>query len=124
MLARELKKDYAVEMIYGDVPARQRNQIFSDFMSAENPRVLVADPGTMSHGLTLTAASCIVWYAPTDRTETYLQANKRIDRPGQVHATTIVQLAATAAEREVYRRLANNESMQGLILALAKGKIE
>jgi SNF2 family DNA or RNA helicase len=123
MIHRELKKDYSVEVINGEVPAKQRNEIFSRFMGSEQPRVLVADPGTMSHGLTLTAASTIVWYAPTDRTETYLQANKRIDRPGQVHATTIVQLAATPVEREVYRRLENNETLQGLVLALAKGKL-
>jgi SNF2 family DNA or RNA helicase len=123
MLHRELKKDYSVEVINGEVPAKQRNEIFSAFMERTSPRVLVADPGTMSHGLTLTAASAIIWYAPTDRTETYLQANKRIDRPGQVHATTIVQLAATPVEREIYRRLENNEQMQGLILLLAKGKI-
>lgn len=123
MLHKELKKDYSIEIINGEVPAKQRNDIFSAFMDAAHPRVLVADPGTMSHGLTLTAASAIIWYAPTDRTETYLQANKRIDRPGQVHATTIVQLAATAAEREIYRRLEANETMQGLILQLAKGRL-
>lgn len=123
MLHRELKKDFSVEIINGEVPAKQRNEVFSAFMEREHPRVIVADPGTMSHGLTLTAASTIIWYAPTDRTETYLQANKRIDRPGQVHATTIVQLAATPAEREIYRRLEANETMQGLILALAKGKL-
>lgn len=123
MIHRELKKDYSIEVINGEVPAKQRNDIFSRFMDAEHPRILVADPGTMSHGLTLTAASAIIWYAPTDRTETYLQANKRIDRPGQVHATTIVQLAATPVEREIYRRLEANETMQGLILQLAKGKI-
>lgn len=123
MLHRELKKDYSVEVINGEVSAKRRNEIFSGFMQSATPRVLVADPGTMSHGLTLTAASTIIWYAPTDRTEIYLQANKRIDRPGQTKATTIVQLAATPVEREVYRRLEANESLQGLVLALAKGKI-
>jgi SNF2 family DNA or RNA helicase len=123
MLHRELKKDYSVEIINGEVPAKQRNEIFSKFMDTSHPRVLVADPGTMSHGLTLTAASTIIWYNPTDRTEIYLQANKRIDRPGQTKATTIVQLAATTLEREIYKRLENNESLQGLVLALAKGKI-
>lgn len=123
MLHRELKSHYSVEIINGEVPAGKRNEVFASFMGAEHPRVLVADPGTMSHGLTLTAASTIVWYAPTDRTETYLQANKRIDRPGQVHATTIVQLAATPVEREIYRRLEANETMQGLVLAMAKGRL-
>lgn len=123
MLNRELKQDYSVAVINGEVPAKQRNEVFSRFMDSEHPRVLVADPGTMSHGLTLTAASTIVWYAPTDRTETYLQANKRIDRPGQTKATTIVQLAATPLEREIYRRMAANETLQGLVLELAKGRL-
>lgn len=123
MIHRELKKDYSIEIINGEVSAKQRNEVFSAFMEKSHPRVIVADPGTMSHGLTLTAASTIIWYAPTDRTETYLQANKRIDRPGQTKATTIVQLAATPVEREIYRRLEANETLQGLVLALAKGKI-
>lgn len=124
MLSKELSKDYSVAVINGEVPAKQRNEIFSRFMDSAHPRIIVADPGTMSHGLTLTAASTIVWYAPTDRTETYLQANKRIDRPGQTKNTTIVQIAATPVEREIYKRLENNETMQGLLLDLVKGKIE
>lgn len=84
--------------------------------------MIVADPGTMSHGLTLTAATTIVWYAPTDKTETYLQANKRIHRPGQTARTTIVQIAASPIEREIYKRLESNASMQGVILKLAEGE--
>jgi len=123
MLYRELKKDYSVRIVNGAISAKDRNDTFSAFQNAEHPRVIIADPGTMSHGLTLTAASMIIWYAPIDRTEIYLQANKRIDRPGQVKTTTIVQLAATPVEREVYRRLEANENLQGLILDLAKGKL-
>ena len=123
MLYKELKKDYACEVINGEVPAKVRSEIFRAFEEDAKPRVLIADPATMSHGLTLVAAATIVWFSPTDRTELYLQANKRIDRPGQKRATTIVQLAATPIEREIYRRLAANESMQGLILQLAKGEV-
>src|SRR6266516_1730875 len=50
-------------------------------------------------------------------------APKRIDRPGQTKTTTIVQLAATPVEREIYRRLEANETMQGLVLQMAKGKL-
>lgn len=120
MLESELKKDYSVAVINGEVSVRNRNEIFRAFQQDENPRVLIADPGTMAHGLSLVAASAIVWFAPTDKTELYLQANKRIDRPGQVHNTTIVQLAATPLEREIYRRLEANESMMGLVLQLAR----
>jgi SNF2 family DNA or RNA helicase len=121
MLHKELKDTYEVARINGPVSPKERSEIFRAFQETESPRILIADPGTMAHGLTLVAATCIIWYAPTDRTELYLQANARINRPGQTKTTTIVQLAATPIEREIYRRLESNETMQGLVLKLAKG---
>jgi hypothetical protein len=38
-----------------------------------------------------------------------------------VHATTIVQLTSTSVETEIYRRLEQNESLQGALLRLAHG---
>jgi hypothetical protein len=62
----------------------------------------------------------IVWFAPVDSTEIYLQANKRIDRPGQVHTTTIVQLASTQVERDIFHRLERNETLQGVVLKMVR----
>jgi SNF2 family DNA or RNA helicase len=121
MLKAELAADYECATITGATSAKERAVIFSDFQEKTAPRVLIADPGTMAHGLTLVAATCIIWFAPTDRTELYLQANKRIDRPGQTKTNVVVQLAATNIEREIFRRLEANESMQGLVLKLAEG---
>ena len=120
LLYEELSPHYSCAVITGAVGAKERAEIFRNFQETKDPRVLIADPGTMSHGLTLVAATCIIWYAPTDRTELYLQANKRIDRPGQTKTNVVIQLAATSIEREIYRRLEANETMQGLVLALAK----
>lgn len=121
MLHKELvKAGHSVAMVNGEVSYGKRSEIFGLFQSSKEPRIIVADPGTMSHGLTLTAATMIIWYAPTDKTEVYLQANKRIHRPGQVKTTTIVQIAASPIEREIYKRLENNESMQGLVLKLVE----
>lgn len=113
-------KNYTRAVVNGEVPHKARSEIFRAFQEEDAPRVLIADPGTMAHGLTLTAATTIIWFGPTDKTEIYLQANKRIDRPGQTKATTIVQLAATATEREIYRRLERNETMQGVILGMVR----
>lgn len=121
LLYEELSSEYTCEVITGAVNARERAVIFRNFQEERDPRILIADPGTMSHGLSLTSATCIIWYAPTDRTELYLQANKRIDRPGQTKTNIVVQLAATKIEREIFRRLERNETMQGLVLELAKG---
>ncbi len=124
LLYEELKGEYSCGIVRGSSDGgpsdKERNQTLADFMRADKPRVLIAHPRTMAHGLTLTAASTVIWYAPIDSTELYLQANKRIDRPGQTKATTIVQLTSTSVETEIYRRLEHNESLQGALLALAK----
>lgn len=123
MLYKALKGKFDCAIVNGAVSQDERTKIFRGFQSeTSGPRVILADPATMAHGLTLTAASCVVWYAPTDKTELYIQANKRIDRPGQTKNTTIVQIAATSVEREIYLRLENNQSMQGVILKLAEEK--
>lgn len=119
MLFKELD-DYSRAMINGEVAPKVRDEIFRRFQSDAHPQILIADPGTMSHGLDLFAASVVVWYGATDKTELYLQANRRIDRPGQTVPTTIVQLAATPVEREIFKRAATNTSMQGLIMDLVR----
>jgi SNF2 family DNA or RNA helicase len=72
----------------------------------------------MSHGLTLTAASTIVWATPTPSLEIYEQANARITRTGQQRNTLIVNIAATRAEELVYSRLKKRSAMQGALLDL------
>ncbi|MDE2471851.1 MAG: DEAD/DEAH box helicase [Bradyrhizobium sp.] len=121
MLYEELD-DYSRAMINGEVPLKVRDEIFRRFQTEADPQILIADPATMSHGLDLFAASVVCWYGATDKTELYLQANRRIDRPGQSVPTTIVQLAATPTEREIFRRAASNTSMQGAILDLVRNQ--
>jgi len=120
LLYKELSKDHACAIVNGAVSQKDRSEIFRAFTQDANPRILIADPQTMAHGLTLTAATTVVWYGPTDKTELYLQANKRIHRPGQSKTTRVIQIASTAVEREIYKRLENNESLQGVVLKLAE----
>lgn len=119
LLYKELK-EWSRVVVNGEVSHKKRSEIFRAFQDDEHPRILIADPGTMAHGLDLYAATTVIWYAPTDKTELYLQANKRIHRPGQTKSCVVVQLAATAVEREIYRRLEANESLQGAILKMAR----
>lgn len=120
LLYEELK-EYSRAMINGEVPPKVRDVIFNKFQAERDPQILIMDPATASHGLDLYAASVTIWYGATDRTELYLQANRRMDRPGQVVPTTVVQLAATAVEREIFKRAATNTAMQGAILEMMRG---
>jgi len=115
-VAAQLAEDYTVEMISGDTSPAERAKIFGAFQRTKNPHVLVAQPAAMSHGLTLTEASTIIWYAPVTSNEVYQQANARITRPGQKHTQFIVNIEATEVERRIYNRLKNKQSMQGLLL--------
>lgn len=109
-------KGHTVACIFGEVSKHERDEIFSSFMRAADPKVLVAIPQAMSHGLTLTAASTIVWYAPTSSADTYTQANARITRPGQLHTQFIIHIEGTDIERKYYKRLKDKESTQGILL--------
>lgn len=118
MLAAVLGKRYPVGMIHGEVPKAQRDLIFSGFQKGSTPRVIVAHPQTMAHGLTLTAGSTIIWATPTTSHEIYQQANARITRSGQTQNTHIINLTATKAETMAYSRLRRKEAFQGALLEL------
>ena len=113
-----LGKRYSVDKITGDTPKGERDRIFTGFQRSPNPRILVAHPATMAHGLTLTAANTIIWVAPTTSLEIYEQANARITRPGQTEHAHIIHVQSTAAEGQVYNRLKRKAKMQGALLDL------
>ena len=122
MLHKHFKEDYSCVIVNGNTTKNERQEIFSDFQRKDKPRIIFADPATMAHGLTLTRATVVAWYGPTDKTEHYIHGNKRHDRPGQTSATSVVQIASTPVEHEVYRRLQANETMLGAILKLVEEK--
>jgi SNF2 family DNA or RNA helicase len=123
-VASELRKDFTVETVHGGTSKTERDRIFGEFQRGLDPRVLVANASTMSHGLTLTAATTIVWYAPVHSNETYEQACARVRRPGQTRTTVIVHIAGTDVERRVYKRLQDKQSMQGVLLDMMKERID
>ncbi len=116
MLARELAKDWSVGKIYGKVKEKDRQEIFRNFQTQEHPQIIVAHPGTMAHGLTLTKASKIVWFGPPDSLDTYLQSNARIERPGKERTSLVVHMCGTELERKIYERLQNRQDLAGLLL--------
>ena len=117
----KLENDYTVASIHGGTSKAERDVIFRDFQNAPNPRILVANPGTMSHGLTLTAATTIVWFAPIHSNDVYEQACARVRRPGQTKTTVIVHIAGSDIERRIYKRLKNKQKLQGALLNMMKG---
>lgn len=120
-VAKYLEKEgFTVECIYGEVSKGERDRIFAAFQKTDDPRVLVAQPAAMSHGLTLTAANTIIWYAPIFSNDIYDQACARISRPGQKRTQLIVNIEGCSMEQKTYERLRNKQKMQGILLSMVE----
>jgi len=117
------KNGVACEVIDGSVSVGKRADVVQRFQCDSDPKVLVIQPQAASHGLTLTAADTIIWYAPCTSVETYLQANARIDRPGQVNPMTVIHIKGSPVEERMYKLLRNNISNHTEIVDLYRQEI-
>jgi len=108
--------------IDGSTPVNERSDLLTEFLQGTKKRFLVAQPEILKFGLDLSAASVIVWYGPVDKTETWIQANKRICGPNQTKPTLVVCLSSHALEDEVYNRLQKQENMQDVFLKLIEDR--
>jgi SNF2 family DNA or RNA helicase len=118
------KNNITSEVINGAVPVNKRHDIINRFQTEDTTRVLIIQPQAASHGLTLTAANVIIWYAPVTSVETYLQANARINRPGQKNPMTIVHIKGSEVEAKLYKMLHNNIDNHTKIVDLYRQEIE
>jgi len=111
-------------VINGDVSLNKRSALVQQFQNGQEPHVLIIQPQAASHGLTLTAADTIVWYAPVTSVETYLQANARINRPGQKNSMYIVHIQGSGVEANLYRMLQGNIENHQKIIDLYRQEME
>lgn len=112
------------EVIQGSVSARERSEIIERFQTQSEPRVLVVQPQSASHGITLTAADTVVFWTPVMSVETYLQCVARIDRVGQKNNMTIVHLQGSDVERKMYRMLQGKVDSHQKLVDLYKQELE
>ena len=125
LLVERLTKDkITAEVIRGDVSAPKRTDIFKRFQTMDDPQVLVVQPQSTAHGVTLTAANTVVWWGPTSSLETYSQANARVHRSGQDHKCTVIQLQSSAVEKRIYALLDNSINIHTKIVALYKDLLD
>jgi len=125
LLRAKLEKEgISCDVINGKVPVNRRSEIVTRFQNEKNPHVLIIQPQAASHGLTLTAADTIIWYAPVTSVETYLQANARINRPGQKNAMTIVHITGSEVEARLYSMLRGNIDNHEKIIDLYRRELD
>jgi SNF2 family DNA or RNA helicase len=112
------------EVIKGSVSPKARSDIIDRFQREQDPQVLVIQPQSASHGITLTAADTIVFWSPVMSVETYLQCIGRIDRVGQRNKMTVVHLQGSDVERKMYRMLQGKVDSHQKLVDLYKQELE
>lgn len=110
-------KKVNVEFIHGSVAQNQRADFINRFQNGDL-NVLVIQPQSTSHGVTLTAADTIVWHSLVPSGEVYNQANGRITRIGQTRKQTVIHFLGCQAEKRIRNILKNKDSMSKGTLAL------
>ena len=83
----------AVARLHGETPDNERQGIVESFQDTSSKlRFLVGHPKTGGHGLTLTAASCCIYYSNSYDLELRVQSEDRVLRIGQLNKVTYVDL--------------------------------
>lgn len=110
-------KKVKVAAIHGSVDHKLRAQYIKDFQDSDL-QVLVIQPQSSAHGITLTASHVIVWYSLIASGEIYVQANGRITRAGQKKKQLIYHLIGCKAEKRILEILNGKGKMSQAVLSL------
>lgn len=107
------------DMIHGGITPTHRSEIFHAFQTKPDPRVLVVQDQSASHGVTLTAADTVVFWGPVMSVETYLQCIARTDRIGQTSdQVTVVHIQGSDIERKMFKQLEGRVADHDLFVKL------
>ena len=93
-----LQKAYGMESVgtyYGETDSDERQRVVEEFQDPDSKlRFFVGNPSTGGYGLTLTAASVVIYYSNSFDLEKRLQSEDRAHRIGQTKNVTYVDLIA------------------------------
>jgi SNF2 family DNA or RNA helicase len=112
-----LSKKVKVATIHGDVKHETRAKHIQDFQDSDL-QVLIIQPQSSAHGITLTASNTIVWYSLIASGEIHVQANGRITRAGQKRKQLIYYLIGCKAEKHLLELLQGKGNMSRDVLSL------
>ena len=109
-------------LVYGENTPAQTDDAIKKFRSGE-VSVLIGNPASMGHGITLTETHVVVWFTPIWNLEIFEQARQRVHRIGLKHKTYEIFLQAEdTIEEDIYMALKEKKSLAMVILDSIKNK--
>jgi SNF2 family DNA or RNA helicase len=103
-------------VVFGENTPIQTDEAIKNFRSGK-VSVLIGNPASMGHGITLTEKHVVVWFTPIWNLEIFEQARQRVHRIGLKHKTYEIFLQAEdTIEEDIYIALKEKKSLAKVIL--------
>jgi len=108
----------SVSSLHGETPDSERQKIVESFQDRQSElRFLVGHPRTGGFGLTLTAATTVIYYSNSYDLELRLQSEDRAHRIGQTNKVTYVDLISpSTVDEKIVRALRSKINIADQIL--------
>ena len=108
----------SVATYYGATPQDERQEIVNDFQDLAHPlRFFVGQPKTGGYGITLTAATTVIYYSNSYDLEIRLQSEDRAHRIGQTNKVTYIDLVSPGTiDEKILRALRDKVDIAGQVL--------
>ncbi|MHC4647902.1 MAG: DEAD/DEAH box helicase [Planctomycetota bacterium] len=104
-------------LYHGGTPAEDRPGCVRSFQEDEQTRFFVGQPQTGGYGLTLTAASTVIYYSNSFNLELRIQSEDRAHRIGQFHPVTYVDLVTPhTIDEKILEALRAKQDIANLVL--------
>ena len=120
-ISKELSERFGPDSVatyYGDTEQDDRQEIVNDFQDMENPlRFFVGQPRTGGYGITLTAATTVIYYSNSYDLEIRLQSEDRAHRIGQTNKVTYIDLVSpNTIDEKILQALRSKIDIAGQVL--------
>ena len=108
----------AVATYFGGTPQDERQDIVERFQDPDNMlRFFVGQPKTGGYGITLTAATTMIYYSNSYDLEIRLQSEDRAHRIGQNNKVTYIDLVSPRTiDEKILKALRNKINLAGQVL--------
>jgi len=120
-IVQTLRKEFGDETVgdyYGDTSQVLRRENIERFQNPDDSmRFFVGSPQTGAFGITLTAASNVIYYSNTFNLEHRLQSEDRAHRIGQTNKVTYVDIiTSNTVDEQILGALMNKKKLSDLVL--------
>ena len=120
-IAEALRDRFSVEavaMLHGETPDSERQKVVESFQNRQSElRFIVGHPKTGGYGLTLTAATTVIYYSNSYDLELRIQSEDRAHRIGQTSKVTYIDLISPqTVDEKIVKALRNKINIADTIL--------